>query len=165
MKRSALVLALLVGACAGDKFVEQAPTKLPGYPKPENLIRFDTGRTSQFDFFVDRNSLSVGADGVIRFTVVAKAPAASNVMYEGMRCPARERRIYAYGQPDGTWREVADSGWERIPAPPVGLYGLTLYRQYFCAGGYPIRSVAEGIDALQRGGSPRAFEIHEGLAD
>lgn len=161
------MLVLAGVACAGDPFVEQPTTKVPDYPKPENLIRFDTGPTSQFNFFVDRSSLSVGQDGVIRFTLVAKAGAsATNISYEGMRCPTRERKVYALGQPDGTWRDVADPEWVRIAAPPEGLYRFVLFRDYFCSGGYPIRSAAEGIDALKRGGNPRAQEVHqESLAE
>jgi hypothetical protein len=161
VKRAIVLLGLAAVACAGDPFVEQAITKVPDYPKPENLIRFDTGPTSQFNFFVDRSSLSVGEDGAIRFTVVAKSTGATNVTYEGMRCPTRERKVYALGQPDGTWRDARDPEWVRIAAPPEGLYRFVLFRDYFCSGGYPIRSAAEGIEALKRGGNPRAQEVHQ----
>jgi hypothetical protein len=162
VKRATVLLALAgVVACAGDRFVEQPPTKFPAYPKAQDLIRFDTGPTSQFNFFVDRSSLSVGEDGVIRYIVVAKSTGATNVVYEGMRCQTRERKVYALGQPDGTWRGIAEPEWVRIAAPPEGLYALTLFRGYFCVGGTPIRSAAEGINALQRGGSHWAKEVHE----
>ena len=64
--------------------------RLPAYPKEERLIRFDTGPTSTLRFFVDRDSLAVGADGVVRFTLVAKSDGAANVSYEGIRCSMRE---------------------------------------------------------------------------
>ena len=166
MKRAIVFLALAGIACAGQQFVEQPPAKLPAYPKPENLIPFNTGPTSQFNFFVDRSSLSVGQDGVIRFILVAKSTGATNVSYEGMRCLTRERKVYALGQTNGTWRDLADPEWVRIVAPPVEVYRFMLYRDYFCPAGYPIQSAAEGINALQRGGNPRAQEVHlESLAE
>jgi hypothetical protein len=130
--------------------------KLPLYPKEERLIRFDTGPTSELRFFVDRDSISVGADGVVRFTLVAKSDSAANVSYEGIRCSMRERRVYAHGRPDGTWREGRDSQWVRIGPPVTDLHRFVLWNDYFCPKRAPIRSANEGIDALKLGRHPEA---------
>src|SRR3712207_7049810 len=40
-------------------------------PKPENLLTFETGPLSTHRFAVDGKSLSVGSDGVVRYSLVA----------------------------------------------------------------------------------------------
>jgi hypothetical protein len=178
VRRVAALLALACVACgthvqtpfsdlATDPRAAEKPpgdevVKLPPFPHPSDLVRFDTGPTSSFDFFIDPKSLSVDKDQVIRFTVVAKSAGATNIAYEGLRCQGRERKVYAYGRPDGTWREASHPDWVRISAAPGEQYRFMLYQQYFCAGRYPIRTAAEGVDALRRGGHPRATEVYSG---
>ena len=174
MKR-ALGVALVAIASAGPVATAQQPkdtgaaaatfdtapwreqeAKLPLYPKEERLIRFDTGPTGALRFFVDRDSLSVGEDGVVRYTLVAKSDGAANVSYEGIHCPMRERKVYAYGRPDGTWREARDPQWVRIGPPVTDLHRFVLWSDYFCPRRAPIRSANEGLDALKLGGHPQA---------
>ena len=131
--------------------------KLPAYPKDERLIRFDTGPTSELRFFIDRDSLSVGED-LVRFTLVAKSDGATNVSYEGIRCSMRERKVYAYGRPDGTWREARDPQWLRIGPPVTDLHRFVLWSDYFCPKRAPIRSANEGLDALKLGRHPEAAD-------
>ena len=178
MRRVGALLALACVACgthvqtpfsdlatdprAAEKPPDEEVVKLPPFPHPSDLVRFDTGPTSSFDFFIDPKSLSVDKDQVIRFTVVAKSAGATNIAYEGLRCQGRERKVYAYGRPDGMWREASHPDWVRISAAPGEQYRFMLYQQYFCAGRYPIRTAAEGVDALRRGGHPRATEVYSG---
>lgn len=133
--------------------------KLPASPKEQSLVRFDTGPTSELRFFVDRDSLSVGEDGVVRFTLVAKSDSSTNVSYEGIRCSMRERKVYAYGRADGTWYEPRDPQWVRIGPPVSDLHRFVLWNDFFCPGRAPIRSANEGLDALKLGGHPRAREL------
>jgi hypothetical protein len=158
-------VAVATGAGAGcaEAPPREQEVKLPAYPKPERLIRFDTGPTSQLDFFVDRDSLSVGEDGVVRFALVAKAlGGATNVSYEGIYCQSRERKVYAYGRPDGTWHEARDPQWVTIGGPTTDLHRFVLWNDYFCPGRAPIRTANEGLEALRLGGHPRAQELESG---
>jgi hypothetical protein len=132
--------------------------KLPAFPKPERLVRFDAGPASTFDYFIDTDSLSVGPDGVVRFTVVAKSEGATNISYEGIRCAYRERKAYAFGQSDATWREARDPQWVRIGPAVTDLYRFVLWNFYFCPDRQTIRSANEGRDALRLGGHPRAAD-------
>jgi hypothetical protein len=136
---------------------KEQEAKLPPYPKDERLIRFDTGPTSELRFFIDRDSLSVGED-LVRFTLVAKSDGAANVSYEGIRCSMRERKVYAYGRSDGTWREARDPQWVRIGSPVTDLHRFVLWNYYFCPQRVPIRSANEGLDALKLGGHPQAAD-------
>jgi len=68
----------------------------------------------------------------------------------------RERKVYAYGRPDGTWREARDPQWVRIGPPVTDLHRFVLWSDYFCPRRAPIRSANEGLDALKLGGHPQA---------
>jgi len=123
---------------------------LPAYPKRENLLPFFVSATTTFEFFIDAASISPGEDGVVRYVLVARsAQGAESVSYEGIRCSAREYRIYAAGTGDG-WARL-DKAWQRIEPRSIQRWHNALLREYFCPLGNPIRSRAEGVDALRRG--------------
>jgi CNP1-like family protein len=130
--------------------------KLPALPKPDDLVEFYVSATTDFRFFIDRQSLSVGKDGVVRFTLLARSPSgAENVTYEGIRCSEGNYRVYAYARPEGGWRE-RDSEWRPIEVKTTQRWHNALWREYFCPQKVPIFDPAEGIDALRRGGHPNA---------
>jgi len=137
--------------------------QLPKWPDPEHLIRFDAGPTQRLDYFVDGASLSVDAAGVVRFPVVAKSANATNISYEGIRCDTAERKIYAYGRPDGTWSETKDPSWVKIGNQILEGYRFPLYQDYFCPARMGIRTAAEGLYALKHGGHPRALKFDTGI--
>ena len=111
--------------------------------------------TSEFRFFIDPASLSVGSDGVVRYVLVARSPAGvDNVSFEGMRCTSAEVRTYALGR-DGAWT-AKPGAWRTIEPRSVQRWHNALYREYFCPQKAPIGSAREGIDALRRGGHPFA---------
>ena len=129
--------------------------EIPPYPKPGKLIPFKV-TASNFEFFVDADSLSVAKDGVVRFTLVAMgAGGGENVTYEGIRCSTRERRTYAFGRPDQSWSKARSNAWTLFDAAGRIPQYITLASDYFCPGGTIIRDPKEGIDALQWG-HPRA---------
>src|SRR5450631_3218972 len=78
--------------------------KLPAMPKAENLLPFEAGAASSNRFFIDAQSILVGDDGIVRYTLVIRsASGAENVSYEGMRCETVEQKYYAFGRRDGSW--------------------------------------------------------------
>jgi CNP1-like family protein len=126
---------------------------LPAYPAEQGLIEFFVAATSEFRFFIDQSSISVGKDGVVRYALVARSPAgADNVSFEGMRCTTGEVRLYALGRGGGWVRRTGD--WRAIQPRSVQRWHNALYNEYFCLQGEPIASREEGINALQRGGNP-----------
>jgi hypothetical protein len=131
----------------------EAEVVLPAPPKREDLIEFSVSASSDFRFYIDRASLSVGKDGVVRYTLLARSPAGvENVSYEGIRCVGGEFRIYAYGNPDRSWRAVSQP-WRQIAINAMQRWHQVLRREYFCPMNTIIYDAAEGIDALQRGGN------------
>jgi hypothetical protein len=168
LKRSAkLCLCILIAGCGhGEKSdwerkheerlapAEEAAA-LPSYPKTGQLIEFFVAATSEFRFFIDAASLSVGSDGVVRYVLIARSPAGvDNVSFEGMRCTSAEVRTYALGR-DGAWTGKPGA-WRAIEPRSVQRWHNALYREYFCPQKEPIASAREGIDALRRGGHPFA---------
>src|SRR5205823_5613997 len=101
-------------------------------------------------------SLSVGADRIVRFTLVARSPSGvDNVSYEGMRCP-REHRLYAVARAGGSWSS-RDSDWREFARGTSLGWQYALAHHFFCPHRDPIRSAAEGVDALRRGSHPSVY--------
>lgn len=112
---------------------EELQAQLPPYPKPENLLRFDLGANTANRYFVDASSVSVGEDGVVRYTLVIRAGGgASNVSFEGIRCKTREVRVYAFGHPGAQWARARNAGWRAVEPREVNGYHYALLRDYFC---------------------------------
>ena len=162
------VLALLLAACGAreaaksdwelqneDKLRRNQPEtevveKFPAFPQKANLLEFPVIGAGDFGFFVDKASLSVGSDGVVRYVLIARsASGVENVSYEGLRCASFELRRYAVGQPDATWRGSPGS-WQ----PVERRWHRVLHREYFCPQNVPLGSSAEGVRALESGGHP-----------
>lgn len=68
--------------------------QLPPYPETENLLQFDAGPVSTNLHYVDALSITVGEDGVVRYTLVITSSAGGmNVSYEGIRCQTAEKEL------------------------------------------------------------------------
>jgi hypothetical protein len=123
---------------------------IPSYPRTEDLIRFDPGAVSPHRFYVDARSLSVGEDGVVRYTLVVKAAGgATNVTFEGIRCELRQLKYYAVGRADGSWARARNAQWRRIGPREVDRHHHTLYADYLCSGSTPVRSVREIVQLFR----------------
>lgn len=62
---------LLVDA---DPDWKEGAAEMPAAPQDAGLRSFDIGSTSPNAFFVDEQSVSVGEDGVVRYTLVVRTP-------------------------------------------------------------------------------------------
>lgn len=118
-----------------DKTWQEAAVDLPAAPKEENLARFFVSATATQSFAIDVQSISVGADGVVRYTLAATSAAgARSVSYEGIRCATNEKKLYAFGQADGTWSRARRDQWDRISNNAANRQHAALAREYFCLG-------------------------------
>lgn len=134
-----------------DKPWTEVAAQLPAYPKAENLLPFTVSSATRNQHFVDAASISVGADQVVRYTVVIEAAGgAKNVSFEGLRCESGERRLYAYGHPDGSWSKARNAGWEGIKFRSLLSYQKALYEDYFCPGGLPVKDEQEAVRNLRK---------------
>jgi hypothetical protein len=108
------------------------------------------GGASPHRFYVDARSLSVGEDGVVRYTLVIKAAGgATNVTFEGIRCELRQQKYYAVGRADGSWVRARNPQWRRIEGQDVNRHHSVLYAEFFCSGKQPHTSVREVLQLLR----------------
>ena len=145
-----------------EKSAEGSPRKedtpaLPPFPAKDRLLRFDIGGVSRNAFFVDPESISIGADWAIRFTTVIVSPSgARSVTYEGFDCTDYAYKLYAMGRTDGTWSEVKRPEWRPIVFTEINRYRIVLFKDFFCPKKVLVRSPGEAIRALKSGRHSRA---------
>ena len=163
IRRFALALLTLFGtsfqACADSdeksesRQWQEAEFQLPPAPQPENLLPFYVSAVTTNRFFIDGSTLSVGADGVVRYVLVVLSPEGGrNVTFEGMRCQTRERRIYASGRTDGAWSKSRRQEWVVIQDAVANRHHAVLFFEYFCPAGSIVRDADEARHWLVRGG-------------
>ena len=116
---------------------KEIQAQIPPYPKAENLVPFVMSSATSNKYFVDFPSVSAGADGAVRYTVVIKSPAgAQTVSFEAMRCDNGERKLYAFGRADGKgggeWSRNRYAKWEVIKDRQQTSYQKELFYHYFC---------------------------------
>lgn len=162
---TALFVTAQAQAAWGDndfEFDTEAPwqeiaPQLPPYPKMEDALPFQVTAATSNQFFIDSKSVSVGSDGVVRYTLIVKSGAgAMNVSYEGIRCKGRERKLYAFGRTDGTWAQNKSATWLPIKPSDPNRQHQMLYDDFFCPGFAIVDNAKEAIAALKRGKHPRA---------
>ena len=135
---------------------KEIEARIPSYPRDGDLVPFEASAASPHRFYVDARSLSVGEDGVVRYTLMIKAAGgATNVTFEGIRCELREHKYYAVGRADGDWVRARNPQWRRIEQQDVNRHHFVLYSDFFCSGKQPHRSVREVLQRL-RFGAPAA---------
>ncbi|MDR1648230.1 MAG: CNP1-like family protein [Zoogloeaceae bacterium] len=128
---------------------------LPPAPQNDNLISLYVSPTAQNRFFVDLASLSVGSDGIVRYTLVIISPSGvRNTSYEGMRCQTSEWRIYASGRPDGAWSQTRGKRWFPVREERANRHHAELYREFFCPGGILNDKLEDIRRALKKEGKP-----------
>src|SRR3982074_2310115 len=97
-------------------WIENKVDTLPPLPIYATRVKVAGPGITPLSFFIDKNSLSVGTDGVIRYTVVVKSPAgARNVNYEGIRCDNYNWRLYAsINEDQADWDRTVENDFRRI---------------------------------------------------
>ena len=136
-----------------EELIGELDVVLPAYPLTKNLIAFDASTLTANRHFIDAQSIKVGEDRIIRYTVVIDTKGgARNVSYEGMRCKPGERKLYAYGRPDATWSMAQTPTWQAINFNSATSYHRDLYREIFCPDEIAVKDAAEAIANLRRAG-------------
>ena len=132
---------------------KESKATLPPFPKDEDLLEFpveaDTG--AALNYFVDSKSLSVGPDGVIRYTlVIVAAQGAKNVMFEGIRCDSNEYKTYAFGAGKGRFHKLRKPEWKLMLGNNQTEYRKRLRAHYLCHPEFPVaRDPQSIIEALK----------------
>lgn len=156
------LLVLLVGTAAAqspqdDEEIDQTKpwqelaVELPTAPEAKGLLHFAiTPNTSSQSFQIDPKALTVGTDGVVRYTLVAQSSAGANsISYEGIRCQSFEKKLYAFGHADGSWSRARRSEWQPISKNAAIRQHMTLAQDYFCRDGQVAGKATEIIDRIR----------------
>lgn len=135
---------------------------LPEYPSPVSLLQFPTNWTTN-SIFVDRKTLTVAEDGVVRFALVVRsASGAETVSFEGVRCATGERRVFAYGRnaaDGGLWSPARGAGWRPVTDSRVNRHYYEFWRDVFCDGN-TIEPRAEILKNIASGGRTRLRSLN-----
>ncbi len=134
-----------------DKPWQEIAVQLPAAPLAENLLPFYVSATATQSFMIDTKSLTLGTDGVIRYTLVTTSSnGAKNISYEGIRCASYEKKLYAFGHPDGSWSRSRRDKWEPIRSNAANRQHAALAQDYFCQG-LTVAGKAEQLVEKMRG--------------
>ena len=157
--------ALLLIACSGDPMVsgvdpfapmvfKEGATTMPlSPPKPSSLIPFYVSPQTIFKFAVDKDSISIGVDGVTRYIVVMTNPSGNKqIQYEGIRCDTFQWRLYGTLE-NQTWRENPLSSWKDIQSSVPNRYQAALAQGAFCN----INTQEKSIKAVLQSLDPDSF--------
>ena len=133
---------------------------LPPYPQEKDLLEFAAGPTGSHRYFIDRQSILVGTDGIVRYAVIVRAAGGSvSATYEGIRCIPAQKRLFAVGRGE-KWVEAKNAQWTEIRQRAANEYQATLYADYFCPNRLIVRSREEALRALLQSASRGPAWIH-----
>jgi hypothetical protein len=157
----ALSLAFAGGAALAQLATPDPDWKESEAPAPpalrvERLVPLEVPASS-LRFGVDPNSVTLAADGVVRYVVVATGSGgAVNGFYEGLRCNTGEVKVYARHNPDSGWVPVRDAQWQPLHSVPHSRHSLHIARNGACVGHGPNGNAAQIVRDL-RSGPDRRF--------
>jgi hypothetical protein len=135
-----------------EKSWQEIAIQLPAAPLPENLLPFYVGPTVTYSFAIDAKSVSVGTDGVVRYTLVTtSASGARNISYEGIRCLSLEKKLCAFGHTDGLWSRSRRDQWDRISAKTANRQHAALAEDYLCDDGMVAGNAVQIVELLRQG--------------
>jgi len=127
------------------------------------LVPIEVRRSGTLHFGVDPASISLGADRVVRYVVVASSSSgAVNGIYEGIRCDTGEVKVYARHNPDSGWVPARNAQWQSIFTTANTSHSLAIARAGACMENAPNISAAQILQDL-RAPVEHRFE-HEGAS-
>ena len=165
-----LLVCLLFTACAAktefkESFDTEKPwveqlAQLPLYPDLNKLIPLAVQTSTDYKHAVDPESISIGDDGVLRFTLVSRSSlGALNITHEGIRCETNERKLYAIGRDDKTWSKPRTSEWQSLDFVKQFYAQRELSKNLLCPDKQIIGTKEEAIKVLKEGKNPTIFRF------
>lgn len=141
---------------------QEIEVPLPTRPRSGSLVEFYVSATTRNRFFIDDQSIEIGADGVVRYILVIRSTGADSTRFEGVRCQGAMRRVYAFARADGSWSPARNSTWQSVArGQTINRDGWVLAGELLCRGNGP-RTPKESIvqalrDSFSKVGDP-SFE-------
>ncbi len=114
---------------------QEADAPPPPPLRTRGLVPIEVARGGTLHYGVDPASISVGADRVVRYVVVASSSSgAVNGIYEGIRCDTGEVKVYARHNPDSGWVPTHNTEWQSIFTTANSGHSLAIARSGACMG-------------------------------
>ncbi len=131
-----------------ERLTEQPPP-LPRAPLSTDLVAVEWSHDEGGSAAVDRASVSVDPDDIVRYVMVTVGPAGKRqVTFEGVRCAPDEWRVYAFGRGDGGWVPNHAGRWQPAYEAGPGAPRYVLARDFFCTRGRrPTPDARNALDA------------------
>lgn len=145
-----LGLVLLALNSSGQVFTNPDWKEADAPPPPsfnkDKLIPIEMPRYVTLQFGVDPATLTLTADGIVRYVMVAINTGGSiNAMYEGIRCATGEVKTYARYASSGKWSLVPDPEWKKLNDKLPSKHAMALANQGVCDGASASASSAAAI--------------------
>ena len=124
-----------------ERWSESDQITFPQAPRNTDLVPLDSELTDgRYQYLIDRASVSMGSDQVLRYTVVLQSDTgARNVLYEGIRCATSEFKTYAYATQGGEFRPMTSASWRKLSTTAPYDYRRLLAQRYVCdRDGWPL---------------------------
>ncbi len=122
--------------CGGidDEEWKESDVAVPAMAKDSEFRILDvTEADARYRYYLGENSISKGADGVMRYTVaVVSGNGVRNIFYEGLRCETDEIKTYAYASNRGAFRPAINSRWRPVANKGVRAYQVFLTKGIIC---------------------------------
>ncbi len=113
---------------------EQAAT-LPPFPANQDLLAIEMTGPTNVTANLDRSTLQVGDDGVVRAVyVITSSGGVRNTFFDGFRCATRQYKTYAYSVGTAEWTRATNTAWKDIQRRSINAVRDTLHEDYFCTG-------------------------------
>ncbi|MGV3727374.1 MAG: CNP1-like family protein [Hydrogenophaga sp.] len=113
----------------------EAASTPPASFKTDQLQTFDVAQGAALTYGIDPQTLSVGADGVVRYVLVAKSGSgALNVLYQGIRCETAEVKTYGRWDNQTSWNTSAKDAWQALSFRGPSRPAMMLARGGVCEG-------------------------------
>jgi hypothetical protein len=124
---------------------------LPPPPEEANLVPVTPRSRTDNAIALDSRSLVVGADRVVRYTLVVTSPeGARNVLHEAMSCKPFEWKLLAIGRSDGSWARPMESVWQPVERRSYNGIRYSLGKNVFCEKtGSPARDAARILERIR----------------
>ena len=152
----ALCALLLAGAAWAQNgpdnpgWVEDKAPPPPAFSR-DKLVPVEMPSYVTLKVGVDPQTLSVGADGVVRYVMVMRNSSGSvNAVYEGIRCVSDEVKTYARAGNSGQWTLVEQPQWKPVNDNMPSRHAWAFARQGGCEARLSTSKDAI-IKALQQG--------------
>ena len=143
--------AVLAQATSPGSELAETPAAPPPAFEVKRLIPFDVSVGSALKWGIDPQTISIAADGTVRYVVVAQSSGGVvNAMYEAIRCATEEFKTFARYNKDSGWTVAADPQWSIMRTAANSRHAYTLARQGVCTVAAAASSVVDIVQSLKQ---------------